>query len=81
MPFAMSLATPAPLAAAADRGPPAPRPELSFQRGIVDEQPPRNPWVKLAGDFNGDGKLDIAIGGQNGPLVWYANPGWQKVQV
>lgn len=37
--------------------------------------------MKLAGDFNGDGKLDIAIGGQNGPLVWYINPGWQKVHV
>jgi hypothetical protein len=52
------------------------QPALDFQRAVVDEQPPRNPWTKLAGDFNGDGKLDIAIAGQNGPVVWYFNPGW-----
>jgi len=54
---------------------------LLFQRVEVDAQPPRSPYVKLAGDFNGDGKLDIAIGGASGPLVWYINPSWQKVQI
>jgi hypothetical protein len=54
---------------------------IGFQHVVVDEQPPGNPWTKLAGDFDGDGRLDIAIAGQNGPLVWYVNPGWQKVQV
>lgn len=54
---------------------------LSFQRVEVDAHPPASPYVKLAGDFDGDGKLDIAIGGAKGPLVWYANPGWQKVQI
>lgn len=54
---------------------------LSFQRVEVDAQPPTSPYVKLAGDFNGDGKLDIAIGGSKGPLVWYANPGWRKVRI
>jgi hypothetical protein len=55
--------------------------ELSFKRIEIDAQPPKNPWVKLAGDFNQDGKLDIAIGGSKGPLVWYVNPTWQKVTV
>jgi hypothetical protein len=57
------------------------QPALQSQHRLVDEQPPRNPWMKLAGDFNGDGTLDIASGGQNGPLVWYVNPGWQKCHV
>jgi hypothetical protein len=55
--------------------------DLRFQRVVIDDQPPRNPWVKLAGDFDGDGKLDVAIGGQSGPLVWYVNPTWNKIQV
>jgi len=67
--------------AAADSEPRTRQSALRFQRVVVDEQPPGNPWVKLAGDFNGDGKLDIAIGGQNGPLVWYANPDWRKCPV
>lgn len=52
-----------------------------FEHIVVDAQPPHNPWTKLAGDFNGDGRLDVAIAGQNGPLVWYANPGWTKHEV
>lgn len=54
---------------------------LRFDRIVIDAAPPSNPWVKMAGDFNRDGKLDVAIGGQKGPLVWYANPGWRKVQI
>jgi hypothetical protein len=75
------LPTASPVVAAADVEPLARPSALSFQHFVVDEQPPRNPWVKLAGDFDGDGKLDIAIGGQSGPLVWYANPDWRKIQV
>ncbi|OPZ15704.1 MAG: FG-GAP repeat protein [candidate division BRC1 bacterium ADurb.BinA364] len=51
---------------------------LNFKRVAIDETPPDRPWVKLAGDLNGDGKPDIVIGGAKGPLVWYANPGWDK---
>jgi len=54
---------------------------VEFERVEVDAQPPKSPYVKLAGDFNGDGKLDIAIGGAKGPLVWYVNPGWRKIQI
>jgi len=54
---------------------------LSFQRVEIDAQPPDSPYVKLAGDFNDDGRLDIAIGGAKGPLVWYVNPGWRRVPI
>jgi hypothetical protein len=54
---------------------------LSFERGVIDPSPPASPYIKVAGDFNGDGKLDVAIGGAKGPLAWYANPGWRKSQI
>jgi hypothetical protein len=54
---------------------------LEFQRVEVDTNPPVNPWVKISGDFNRDGKLDIAIAGEKGPLVWYRNPDWAKFTV
>ncbi len=74
----ISMAPPAAIAAGAQL---APQSELRFQYVVIDEQPPNNPWTKMTGDINGDGKLDIAIAGQNGPLVWYVNPGWQKIRV
>jgi hypothetical protein len=52
-----------------------------FGRVVVDANPPTNPWTKLVGDFNQDGRLDIAIAGSHGPLVWYANPDWTKREV
>lgn len=54
---------------------------LEFQRVVIDDKPPANPWIKIVGDLNNDGKPDIIIGGSNGPLVWYRNPDWQKFQI
>jgi hypothetical protein len=48
---------------------------------VIDAIPPENPWIKIIGDINGDGKPDIVIGGQNGPLVWYENPTWAKHEI
>ncbi|MBZ0257462.1 VCBS repeat-containing protein [bacterium] len=52
--------------------------DISFQHKIIDEKGPNNPWAKILCDVNGDQKLDVVIGGQKGPLVWYENPSWEK---
>jgi hypothetical protein len=51
---------------------------LTFQHMLIDEKPPKNPWIKIVGDLDADGKLDVIIGGSQGPLVWYRNPDWKK---
>jgi hypothetical protein len=55
--------------------------EITFVHEVIDAQPPRNPWFKIIGDLDGNGRPDVIIGGQNGPLVWYANPGWRKTVI
>jgi FG-GAP repeat len=62
------LPTASPLVAAADGESLARQSPLSFQHLVVDAQPPLNPWVKLAGDFNGDGRPDILGANHGGPL-------------
>jgi len=52
--------------------------ELPVRQICIDSHPPERPYAKIAADFNGDGFPDIAIGGANGPLVWYAYPHWKK---
>ena len=51
---------------------------IPFNHQIIDNNPPHNPWTKIAGDIDCDGFPDIIVGGQKGPLVWYKYPTWSK---
>jgi len=55
--------------------------EIAFKHTIIDNNGPERPWAKIVGDFDGDGYLDVAIGGRMGPLVWYKYPEWSKTVI
>ncbi len=45
---------------------------------ILDDAPPIDPWMKAAGDLDGDGAVDIVVAGRDGPVVWYRAPLWDR---
>jgi hypothetical protein len=51
---------------------------IPFDHRIIDLQSMENPWMKAAGDIDGDRMCDVVVGCPRGPLVWYRFPGWQK---
>ena len=57
------------------------RKTITFKYQFVDSAGVNNPWAKMIGDINDDGLMDIIIGGQDGPLVWYRNPDWESFNI
>jgi hypothetical protein len=55
--------------------------DQGFERVVVDDQGPQDPWAKILADIDGDGFLDVSIGGRKGPLVWYHYPDWKEFSV
>jgi len=48
----------------------------------VDSVGPESPWGKCFGDLDNDGLTDLIIGGYvSGGLVYYKNPGWEKMVI
>ena len=50
----------------------------TFTRIVTDTASPAFPWAKQMGDLDGDGFMDLVVGGANGPCVWYQYPTWTK---
>ncbi len=54
---------------------------VTFERHVIDPDPPRNPWYKLVGDVTGDGRPEIVVAGQHGPVVMYHGDAWRKLTI
>ena len=55
--------------------------DIRFTQLTIDENPPSRPYYKMVGDINGDGFVDIVVGGAKGPLVAYLYPNWEKWRI
>jgi hypothetical protein len=55
--------------------------DVPFKLRTIDKNPPSKPYYKMLGDLNGDGQLDIIVGGAKGPLVCYQYPDWKTMEI
>lgn len=49
-----------------------------FERVVIDEDPPKQPYYKMVGDITGDGRPEIVVAGRAGPIVMYSGRDWGK---
>jgi len=54
---------------------------VRFELRDVDAAGPANPWTKIGGDLDGDGRDELIVGGQKGPLVWYRWPDFKQHRI
>ncbi len=52
--------------------------EIGFSLSVIDPNGPSHVWGKGAGDLNGDHRVDLVEGSNDGGLYWYQNPTWKK---
>jgi hypothetical protein len=69
------------LAAACSAADPGTDAALTFTQITIDESPPPQPYYKMLGDLNNDGRIDLLVAGRRGPLVSYMAPDWQKREI
>ena len=52
--------------------------EIGFSLSVIDQKGPSHVWGKGAGDLNGDHRVDLVEGSNDGGLYWYENPTWKR---
>ena len=54
---------------------------LQFTKIVIDNNSPVDPWAKRMADLDGDGFMDMIVGGNGSQVVWYKYPTWTKYMI